>query len=368
MTAAEPQTKAQWLEHITVEGDARDLTQPDAPADVDPKLSNHYMDGGTFILDAPDIPPALWGKDGDILWAEGETLMIAAPQGVGKTTLAFQIVRARLGLQKEVLGLPVVPTDGKVLYLAMDRPAQARRAAARLFAKDPREVLSEHLVFWKGPPPVDLAKHVGTMAAMCEQVGADTLVIDSIKDAAVGLSDDVVGAMWNRARQIVMECGINVLELHHTRKQGNNGGEPNTIDDIYGSTWITSGVGSVISLFGKPGDPIVSFRHLKQPMNEIGPYKVIHDQIAGTSAILQGTDLLDLVRARGAEGLNAIDAAKALFEKPAPAAAEREKARRKLEKLVEQKLLVRRSGATTTSPAVYFLAVRDAVREVQECL
>lgn len=365
---AEVQVEAQWLERVTVESDARDLTEPDAPADVDPKLKNHYMDGGTFILDAPDVPPAIWGSGGDILWAEGETLMIAAPQGVGKTTLAFQVVRARLGLQKDVLGLPVVPTEGKVLYLAMDRPAQARRAAARLFAKDPREVLAEHLVFWKGPPPVDLAKHVGTMAAMCEEVGADTLVIDSIKDAAVGLSDDVVGAMWNRARQIVMELGINVLELHHTRKQGNNGGEPNTISDIYGSTWITSGVGSVVSLFGDPGDPIVSFRHLKQPMNEIGPFKVIHDHTAGTSAIMQGTDLLDLVKAQGAGGLGVVDAAKALFEKPAPTAPEREKARRKLDRLVEQKLLVRRDGPSRTSPAVYFLAARNAVREVQECL
>ncbi len=32
-----------------------------------------------------------------------------------------------------------------------------------------------------------------------------------------------------------------------------------------GSTWLTSGLGSVIVLDGEPGDPTVELRHLKQP-------------------------------------------------------------------------------------------------------
>ena len=351
---------AKWLDHLG----ARELDdmrgEADEPADIDPKMPNSYMSGDEFLLDAPDVPPALWGKDGDILWAEGETLMIAAPQGVGKTTLAFQIVRARIGLQDDVLGFPVTPTEGKVLYLAMDRPAQARRAGARLFSKDPRDVLKEHLVFRKGPPPVDLAKHVGVMAAMCQEVGADTLVIDSIKDAAVGLSSDDVGAMYNRARQIVMELGVNVLELHHTVKRGANGGEPNTLADVYGSTWITSGVGSVISLFGDAGDPIVSFKHLKQPMNEIGPFKVAHDHAAGTSEVMHGLDLVDLVRAGGGNGLTAQQAAMSLFETSKPTGAEVEKARRRLDKLALNGIIVRCDAPNKTSPAVYFPGARGS--------
>ncbi|HEV2640151.1 MAG TPA: AAA family ATPase [Actinocrinis sp.] len=337
-----------------------DMRGPDDPADIDPKLSNHYMAGGTFILDAPEMPPAIWGQGSDLLWTEGEALMIAAPQGAGKTTLAFQIVRARLGLQDAVLGYPVVPTEGKVLYLAMDRPAQARRAAARLFNKDPRELLDERLVFWKGPPPVDLAKHVGVMAAMCKEVGADTLVVDSIKDAAVGLSADDVGAMYNRARQIVIEdLGVQVIELHHNRKAGTNGAEPNTLADVYGSVWLTSGVGSVISLYGDAGDPVVSFKHLKQPMSEVGPFKVMHNHADGTSEVMHGVDLVDLVKAARAEGLLANQAAAALFEVKKPTAAQVEKARRKLEQLRDAGVLTRVDGATRTSPAVYYLAARE---------
>src|SRR5262249_46047766 len=65
-------------------------------------LPKGFVSGASFVLDVPDLPPAVWGVGGDVLWAEGEACMIAAPQGVGKTTLAHQLVRARLGLQSGV--------------------------------------------------------------------------------------------------------------------------------------------------------------------------------------------------------------------------------------------------------------------------
>lgn len=325
-----------------------------------PTLSKLLVPGGTFVLDVPETPPAVWGRDGDVLWAEGEALMIAGPQGAGKTTLAFQVIRARLGLQGEVLGLPVVPGGGRVLYLAMDRPAQAQRAAARLFAKDDRAILDQRLIVWKGPPPMDFAKNSDVLTTMCREAGADTVVLDSLKDAAVGLSDDLVGASYNRARQVAIASGVQVLELHHPRKAGANGGEPTTIADIYGSTWLTSGCGSVISLYGAAGDPIVSFRHLKQPMNEVGPFKVAHDHAAGISAVMHGVDLLELVRISGAEGLIARAAAVALFETVKPTDAQVEKARRRMEKLRADGILYRLDGSSKAVPAAYYLAARGS--------
>lgn len=351
--------------------DERDRAEyePEPPQDDDaapepqtqPEIPPRYVPGGSFVLDAPDTPPAVWGSGGDVLWAEGEALMIAAPQGCGKTTVGFQLVRARLGLQPEVLGFPVVPGTRRVLYLAMDRPSQARRAAARLFAKDDRAYLDERLIVWPGPPPYDLAKRTGILAALCERADADTVVLDSLKDAVVGLSDDEPGAAYNRARQIAIQAGVQVLELHHTRKSGVGGTEPNTLNDVYGSTWLTSGAGSVISLFGAAGDPIVSFRHLKQPMNEIGPYKLVHDHEAGVSEFVTGPDLLELVRAGGAEGLLPRKAAMALFETLKPTDAQCEKARRRLEKLRDRGLLTRVEAATKGGPSAYYLAARGGV-------
>jgi hypothetical protein len=96
-------------------------------------LDARILHGGT-ILDEPATPPAVWGQGEDILWAEGESLIIAGPDGTGKTTLAGCLVRGRLGIgDGQVLGHPVSPGKRRVLLLLMDRPRQARRALRRLF-------------------------------------------------------------------------------------------------------------------------------------------------------------------------------------------------------------------------------------------
>ena len=37
------------------------------------------------------------------------------------------------------------------------------------------------------------------LSTVCRVPGADTVYLDSVKDAAIGLSDDAVGAGYNRA-------------------------------------------------------------------------------------------------------------------------------------------------------------------------
>jgi hypothetical protein len=58
------------------------------------------LPGGDWILDAPTETPAVWGDpSGRVAWAEGEPLLIVGPEGVGKTTIAQQLVLARIGLR-----------------------------------------------------------------------------------------------------------------------------------------------------------------------------------------------------------------------------------------------------------------------------
>lgn len=340
----------------------------DIPAEAEPTNPNAagptiaLIPGGVFILDVPDTIPAIWGADNDIYWAEGESLIIAGPQGVGKTTLAIQLIRARLGLPPgKILGQPVQP-GRRVLWLAMDRPAQARRAARRHFDDADRAVLDERLVVWQGPPPGDVAKHPGLLTHLAQQADADTLIIDSVKDAAIGLSDDAVGAGYNRARQGALTAGIQIVELHHQVKRGAQGGVPNTLADLYGSVWIPAGAGSVLLLWGEAGDPIVSMRHLKQPMNEIGPLQLTHDHITGTTSIVEGIDLVDLVRYAHADGLTAKEAAARIFDTGKPTAAQGEKMRRRLDRLVDAHVLTRVDGTIgggVKSPSRYYLGGSD---------
>lgn len=306
--------------------------------DNPPRIPAPYRDGGSFIFDIPDKIPAIWGAGQDVLWAEGEALMIVGSSGVGKTTLTGQVVRGLL-FGGDLLGLPVKQLDGPVLYLAMDRPKQIARSLARHFQPSERDHVAENLIIWPGPPQMDLAKYPGMLTEMCKKINASAVVVDSLKDAAIGLSEDAVGAGYNSARQQALAAGIEVLELHHQVKRGPNGEAPTSLADVYGSAWLTGGAGSVALLSGVAGDTIVGFSHLKQPAETVGPFKVLHDHPRGISSVHNTADPLHMAEAAGPDGITVTDFARALYDSEKPSKNEIEKARRRLDSLVKKSLL-----------------------------
>lgn len=179
-----------------------------------------FTPGGSFILDTDPTPQALWGSGDQVLWADGEALINSGPQGVGKTTLTQQLGLGRCGFEEyaELLGFRITPGQKRVLYLAMDRPKQIARSFRRMVGEAWRAELDARLVVWQGPPPNDLARYPSLLLKLCQQADADTVIVDSLKDAALKLSDDDVGAGYNRARQLAIVSGVQVIELHHLRK------------------------------------------------------------------------------------------------------------------------------------------------------
>ena len=320
------------VDRFALNGISRPAPEPEPRPEAEPFYS--FTAGGSFILDTDPDPVPLWGSGSQVLMADGEALIIAGGQGLGKTTLGQQLALGRCGFSEysTLLGFPIDLGNEVVLYLAMDRPKQAARSFRRMVGEAWRDELDSRLIVWQGPPPYDLAKYPALLLRLCEQAGADTVVVDSLKDAAIGLSDDEVGAGYNRARQKAVTAGVQVIELHHNRKTPN--GKPDTViglDDLYGSTWLPSGAGSVILLTGTAGDPIVGMRHLKQPADEVGPFKIIHDRDTGRSEIWHAADLVLLAKQPG--GISAVDAAKAMFDVEKPDANQKEKARRRLQHL-----------------------------------
>lgn len=304
-------------------------TPLDFPAD-------RLVPGDAFVFDIPDRTPAIWGSGEAVLWAEGEALMIAGPTGVGKSTLCTQLVAGRLGIVGDVLGYPVEEDEhSPVLYVAMDRPAQIRRLLHRYFAHyDARPVLKDRLVVWSGPLPSTLNADSTVLVELAEKVGAGTVVVDSLKDAAVKLTDDESGGRINRAFQLVTAAGVELVVLHHNRKAPADATKaPKALDDIYGSALVPAGMGSVVVLHGAAGDPVVDLLHLKQPAEQVGPLKIEHDA-DGHSRALEDWDPLAFLKHRGERGATAREAAQAMLNKASPTASEVARAKRKLDGLL----------------------------------
>lgn len=298
---------------------------------VQGRAKRQQIDGATFILDVPEEVQAVWGDGEQVAWSAGEPLLINGSTGVGKTTIAQQVACARMGLRSEVLGLAVKPDARRVLYIAADRPPQAARSMRRMVTEEHRQVLAERLVVWRGPLPYDLTRVPEVLAAMAEEFGAGTVIIDSLKDVAAKLSEDDTGSKVNQAMQLACLAGVEVMALHHQRKRQQGGGKPKTLDDVYGSTWLTAGAGSVLLVWGEAGDAVVELSHLKQPVDAIGPLTLVHDHERGVTTVQGEVDLLGVVRT--SNGITAAGAARALFKTEAPEANQVERARRRLDGL-----------------------------------
>lgn len=285
---------------------------------------------GTVLLDTGDRAAAIWGNGTEVMAPAGESLIIAAPQGLGKTTTCQQFILRRCGVRTDpLLGMPVVPGERRSLVLALDRPSQAIRSMARMVTDDDRPMLEDRLRVWKGPLPQTVDKDPTILAQLAADADADTIMVDSIKDLTPGCASDEMGATINRALQFCLAEGVEVIAAHHQRKAQQGGGKPKSLDDVYGSTFITAGAGSVVLLWGTPGDSLIDLIHLKQPQDPVGPLRLALDFDTGTVDLADSVDLLDLAR-RSATGLTAEGAARALYGTDSPDRNDVERARRKL--------------------------------------
>jgi replicative DNA helicase len=320
-------------------------------ASIGEYAQRQLRDGRSFVLEAPTTVPAIWGDDAEVLWAQGESLIVTGPQGVGKSTLVQQLALARASvLDPTLLGFPVRPDERHVLYIAADRPQQIARSMRRMVRDDHADLLAERLKIWAGPLPFDLVISREALAIMASDLNVGTIVIDSLKDVASPLSSDDVGSGVNRAVGTAIAAGVEVVVIHHNRKANSENKKPSALADVYGSVWLTSGAGSVLSLWGDAGDPIIEVTHLKQPADDVGPFEIEHDHDLGTSRMLERQDVWTILQ-KSTGGITAPDVAEAIYRKPTRP--QIEKVRRKLQRLCKKGLAKHHKGSLPTDPVVF---------------
>jgi len=265
------------------------------------------VDGGSFLFDIPAGTPAVWGSGQHVLWAEGEGLMIAGPQGVGKTSDAGQLAFGLCGVPgfDTLYRYPIRPVAAgkRVAYFALDRPRQIARALRRMAPPEHRRLIEERLLVWQGALPFRILDDPEAMRAWCEQHDVAAVIIDSLKDVAGRLSDEEVGAAINAAFQACVNNGIEAALLHHNRKANAENRRPKSLADVHGSENLTRGLGSVICLFGAAGDAEVELSHLKQPAEVIGPFVIHRDHETGRSVVAREGELANDSKTKRMRGL-----------------------------------------------------------------
>lgn len=335
------------------------LPEPD-PLPLPPQMT----DGLAFAQGATSSDAAIWGRGDDSAWSPGEAFGIAGPDGVGKTTLVQRIILALAGVGPTVLGLNVEPADGRVIYVAADRPKQAQRSLWRMLPEIDRRghgKLKEAVLVWSGPLPFDLAKAAPTaLPEWAGGFGASHVILDSLAFVATRLTEDETGSALAQCFMATSVAGIELCWLGHPRKASGENKKPNKLEDVYGSRWITAASGSVLSLWALPGDPVVEVKQLKSPAGEVGPFLMQIDHDAGAVSIAEGTDLLGQLRA-APNGLTAREASG--FMDAANEKGRLEKARRKLDKFVVANLAYRREGASVTEPVRYYATPPEGLSE-----
>lgn len=269
-------------DHLILRHSLREIQEIERQAPV--VMHDRIVSGASFIFDSPADVPALWGDSGKVvLWAQGQGLTIMAPQGVGKTTLGILLVEARLGLTTHVVDLPVQPVTANLLYLAMDRPIQIAAAMRRRFQAYGRDAAElGKLLVWRGPPEHDLGRHPDYLVELATAHNAGTVIVDSLKDAVLRLSQEEAGQGWNAAVQLCLMADVQVCVLTHpTKHLGGDLLKPISLDDVYGSSWVTAGMGSVLSLWGERNSAYAELSQLKAPAEMLDPITVRRDAKTG---------------------------------------------------------------------------------------
>jgi hypothetical protein len=294
------------------------------------------IDGKTWLTSGPDHPEPLWGNEHTILAAKGQPTTIAGPQGAGKSVFGQRLALGWIGLHNTLLGFPVTQGEHNSLYLACDRPEQARLSTRRMVTDEQLDTLQERMRVWKGPPPEDVAKQPLMLLEMAQVADADLIVIDSAKDVALKLSADEIGAAYNSALQHCVAANIEVIVLHHPRKlSGETRDNPvRVLDDLYGAYWVTAGNGSVLYL--QPDDfDAYTLTQLKSPNGEKAEIPYEHVVATGDVRLPTTPGIEAILDGAGYDGCSGSHVAKCLFKVAKPSQSQSRAVTRRLNELSE---------------------------------
>ena len=191
---------------------------------------------------------------GEVIPENSLGLLVSAP-GLGKTTISLKLGMALVGGQEEFLNHEVVPKDySKVLFFSLEMAEIkiAKFLHSMHLTQTEVDKLGSLIIYPTGRDMLldtPQGRQVFKDAILREE--PTVIIIDSINKILKGsiANDDSVRELTRYLTGICLDHNVSILLLHHDRKRGEQFiGKPTTLDDVYGSRFLTSECDYVVTL------------------------------------------------------------------------------------------------------------------------
>ena len=215
-----------------------------------------------------------WSLEG-VLEAEGIAVISSAP-GVGKTQFTLQMaIACALGIP--FLGyVPVKPMRITFLSLEMSHMALLifMRLIVRHYSPEQINLLDENLIIVPLGEALQLEKELprAWLNTLLEETKPDGLMIDSIGKLTLGdLNSVLVSGIMNHLKIVGKKFKCFTWLIHHNRKATESNKEPTSLDDVMGTTYVTTDATLVLLLYRKQGEEEIKMYSVKNRLSVTPP-------------------------------------------------------------------------------------------------
>lgn len=219
-----------------------------------------------------------WAIEG--LLEKGGFGMCAGAPGVGKTQLSIQLgIAAALGIP--FLGWNI-PKPQKVLFLSLEMSYISLKfilsTIIKQYTEEQIQRLNENFIIVPLGQPIYLEKPEGLkfIETLFSEINPDGVIVDSMSRLNSKLSDDTTVIQLNgQYRKLRSKYGPWLWFIHHNRKSNENNKKPTSLDDIYGSVFITAEMTSCFVLWKEKGNTLIDFIPVKTRLSrEVQEFKL----------------------------------------------------------------------------------------------